>query len=127
MHAQQTSTEGHTIQVHIIQSLEELQALGERCKTAEVIAFDTETTSTDPIRAELVGISLALEPMKGYYLPIRHQPEALGKGVNLPIEKVIEALSPAFTDQHIPKLGHNLKYDYMCVGAEWIKGKPVKL
>ncbi len=125
MHAQQTSTEGHTIQVHIIQSLEELQALGERCKTAEVIAFDTETTSTDPIRAELVGISLALEPMKGYYLPIRHQPEALGKGVNLPIEKVIEALSPAFTDQHIPKLGHNLKYDYIVLARNGLKANPL--
>ena len=124
-HAQQTSTDLQVMQVHIIQSLEELYELGERCKSALMIAFDTETTSTDPIQAQLVGISLAFEPKEGYYLPIHHQQEALGKGINLPIEKVVEALSPAFTDQRIPKLGHNLKYDYIMLARNGLKATPL--
>ncbi len=74
---------------------------------AEVIGFDTETTSTDPHRAGLVGISLAVRPGEAYYIPVGHttgEPQ-------LPIDQVIAALRPALTDPNKPKVGQNLKYD----------------
>ena len=51
------------------EALAELQA---RLATGPLIAFDTETTSTDPMRAELVGISLAVQEGEGYYIPLGH-------------------------------------------------------
>ncbi|HEX7972797.1 MAG TPA: 5'-3' exonuclease H3TH domain-containing protein, partial [Anaerolineales bacterium] len=56
----------------IVDTPEKLAELARRLETAEQISFDTETTSTDPIRADLVGISLAVEPGTGYYIPVGH-------------------------------------------------------
>jgi DNA polymerase I len=75
---------------------------------AEMIAFDTETTDTDVMRAKLVGISLAVQPNHGYYVPMGHS-----QGPQLPLKEVLEALSGPLTDPGIGKAGHNLKYDYL--------------
>jgi len=67
------------------------------------VCFDTETTSIDPIIAELVGIAFSWEAGKGFYLPF---PENMGEAQNL-----IEELRPFFESEHIEKIGQNLKYD----------------
>ncbi len=90
----------------LVDTEQALKALIGELKKAEVIAFDTETTSTDPLRADLVGISLSVREGEGYYLPIGHT-----AGKQLPREKVIQALKPIFESEKRPKVGHNAKYD----------------
>ncbi|HUT01554.1 MAG TPA: DNA polymerase I [Phycisphaerae bacterium] len=71
------------------------------------LAVDTETTSTQPMRAELVGISLAARPGEAVYLPVAGP---LG-ATTLPVEIVREKLAGLLADEKVQKIGHNLKYD----------------
>jgi DNA polymerase-1 len=86
---------------------EKLSSLVKELATASMIALDTETTSTDPMMADLVGISLSYKVGQGYYIPVGHTTNE----AQLPLSQVIAALTPALTDPNIPKAGHNLKYD----------------
>jgi DNA polymerase-1 len=107
----------YELKVTVVDSEEKLKELQAVLKNARQISFDTETTSTDPMRASLVGISLAVETGNAYYIPVGHA----GSAAQLPVEKVLDALRPAFTDALIPKIGHNLKYDCLslrCAGLE---------
>jgi DNA polymerase I len=78
-------------------------------RAAELFAFDTETTSLDYMRAEIVGVSLCIEPGVAAYVPVRHvypgAPEQLDR------ERVLAALKPILEDPARGKVGHNLKYD----------------
>ncbi len=86
-----------------------LNAAVRACRDAGLFAFDTETDSTDPMLARLVGISLACRPNEGWYVPLAHA--YLGVPSQLPLERVREALSPLFASSELRKVGHNLKYD----------------
>ena len=81
----------------------------ERLESAELFAFDTETTSLDYMRADIVGVSFAVEPGRAAYVPVGHRypgaPEQLAR------EYVLERLRPLLEDPDRPKLGQNLKYD----------------
>ena len=83
-----------------------LKSLVGELKKAGYIAFDTETTGTDPLLAELVGISLSVKEGEGYYIPIGH-----AEGKQLPLEKIAQALKPIFESEKLAKVGHNAKYD----------------
>ncbi len=107
---------------HIVQDEAALAALAEKLTSAPAIAFDTETTSTDQMRADLVGISLAVEPGEGYYIPVGHR---VGDDPQLPLEVVIEHLRPALTDPGIPKYGHNIKYDAVIMERHGLKVDPL--
>ena len=96
------------IKTSIINTPEALADLVSVMEKATTIAFDTETTDTDVMRAELVGISLAVEKNHGYYIPVGHK-----QGKQLPLDEVIEALSGPLKNPEIAKAGHNLKYDYL--------------
>jgi len=96
------------IQTTIIDSLEKLAELVEVLNDAEMIAIDTETTDTDPMRAKLVGISLAVDPDRGYYIPLGHR-----QGEQSSVAEVFKALSEPLTNLEIEKAGHNIKYDYL--------------
>jgi DNA polymerase I len=103
----------------IVDTPEKLDALAQRLSGAEWIAFDTETTSTDQMQADLVGISLSIQEGEGYYIPVGHKP---GMGQQLPLDVVRRALEGPMTDQAIPKAGHNLKYDYIMLARNglWV-------
>ncbi|MBF0284774.1 MAG: DNA polymerase I [Magnetococcales bacterium] len=73
-------------------------------------SVDTETTSVDPTRADLVGISLAWEPRKAVYIPVGHTAEA-APGGQLPLAWVLEGLRPFLEDPAMAKTGQNLKYE----------------
>jgi DNA polymerase-1 len=76
---------------------------------AELTAVDTETTSLDPMRAQLVGISLCCTPGRAAYIPVAHRyPDAPKQ---LARDHVLERLRPWLEDAAKPKLGQNLKYD----------------
>jgi len=111
----------YELDVTVVDSEEKLQALRETLKNARQISFDTETTSTDPMRADLVGISLAIEPGSAYYIPVGHA----GSADQLPLEAVLAALRPAFTDALIPKIGHNLKYDCLTLRCSGLEAAPL--
>ncbi len=108
------------IDIEVVDTAEKLDALVADLAAAEVIAFDTETTSTDKIAAELVGISLSVRPGSGYYIPVGHD-----QGRQLPLESVIEALRPAMTDPGVPKIAHNMKYDYIMLARYGIRVHPI--
>ncbi|MCB2214181.1 DNA polymerase I [bacterium] len=97
-----------------------LDDLVETLDKAEMIAFDTETTSTDPIRAKLVGISLAVGSDKGYYIPVGHE-----SGKQLPLDTVLDALRSSLTNPKIAKAGHNLKYDYLVMQRAGLTVSPL--
>ena len=87
------------IKTHIIDTAEKLESLTKKLSSAKNIAFDTETTGTDAMQADLVGISLAITKNEGFYIPVGHS-----KGRQLPVEIVIKALKPALNDKNISKL-----------------------
>ena len=103
----------------LIQTMEGLHALIDRIHTAPYVAFDTETTSFDATRAELVGISLCLTEGEAYYLPLAHKSHAQAElgaaqdagAQNLPFDEALAALKPILEDPAILKIGHNIKYD----------------
>ncbi|MBN1979112.1 MAG: DNA polymerase I [Anaerolineae bacterium] len=76
------------------------------CK-AKALTLDTETTSTDPMQAELVGVALTDAPERGWYIPIKAPPG----DPQLQQQGVLKALAPLLQDAKLPKYGHNLKYD----------------
>lgn len=67
------------------------------------VCFDTETTGLNPLTAELVGIAFSWEAGKGFYLPFPENKEEA--------QELIELLRPFFENEHIEKIGQNLKYD----------------
>jgi len=87
----------------------ELDELAEALRDADAIAFDTETTSLSPMRAELCGLSFAVEPGAAWYVPVR-SPE---QDTHLSEREALEVLGPVLEDPSKPKLGHNLKYDVL--------------
>lgn len=94
----------------IVDTEEALEELLIYLAGAEYLAVDTETTGTDAMKAKLVGISLAREPGRAFYLPTGHS-TVLGLGRQLPLEQVQARLGPVFVDSSVNKVGHNLKYD----------------
>lgn len=110
------------INVTVIDSVESLNDLVSRLNDAERISFDTETTSTDQMQADLVGISLAIEQDRGYYIPIGHQADGNNQ---LPKEVSLEALRQPLEDPAIPKIGHNIKYDYVVMARNGVRVQPL--
>lgn len=82
-----------------------LADLARKLAATPMFAFDTETTSLTPADADLVGISVALEPGSGYYIP------TLGFGKTLPLDLVRKTLAPILANPRIRKCGQNSKYD----------------
>jgi len=87
----------------------QLDAWLEKLRHAELIAFDTETTSIDAMRADIVGISFAVEAGKACYIPLGH--DYPGAPKQLDRDAVLAALKPVFEDPSRPKLGQHAKYD----------------
>ncbi|GMM85330.1 DNA polymerase I [Pseudoalteromonas sp. MTN2-4] len=109
--AEQALPEAKKIEAHYETILTEAQltAWAEKLKSAELIAFDTETTSLDYMQADLVGMSFAVTEGEAAYLPIAHDymgaPEQLSKAL------VFDVLGPILADDNVRKVGQNLKYD----------------
>ncbi len=91
----------------IIADEEALHQLVARLESAPALTLDTETTHTDPMRAELVGIALTDTPQRGCYIPVVAPPG----DPQLLLGTVLDALAPLLSDPGRPKYGHNLKYD----------------
>jgi len=114
----------------LVQSVEVLQDWVTRARYAGAVALDTETTSLDESLADLVGISLCVQPGHACYIPLAHrlpepppeqdvlpssgeqppspQPEPLEQ---IPLDAALDLLRPLMADPSVLKIGHNLKYD----------------
>ena len=93
----------------IVYTRGELEGWIDRLKTADAFAFDTETTSTDYMEAELVGLSFCAEAGKAAYVPVAHDYE--GAPEQLSLEVVLSAIGPLLEDPKRTVIGQNLKYD----------------
>ena len=114
------SPKDSNIEVIVVDTLDKLNDLAKELAKAGIISFDTETTSTEEMQAEIVGISLAVKAGQAYYIPVGHT-----SGDNLPIEKVIAALTPSMTDAKIGKVAHNAKYDYIILARYGLVTTPL--
>src|SRR5215213_6501813 len=108
------------IDVKVIDTSEKLSDLVKELNKAKVISFDTETTSTQEMTADLVGISLAVKEGEGYYIPVGHR-----AGTNLPLEQVVAALKAPMTNPRIGKIAHNAKYDYIILARNGVRVSPL--
>jgi len=88
---------------------EALERWAARVEAAELAAIDIETDSLDPIRANLVGLSLAVAPGEACYVPIAHS--YAGAPDQLPLVAVLGRLRPWLEDEAKAKVAHNVKYD----------------
>lgn len=80
-----------------------------RLQSAELVAYDTETTGLDTLRAELVGLSFAIAPGQAAYLPLAHRYP--GAPDQLDRDRVLARLKPLLEDTSRAKIGQNLKFD----------------
>ena len=87
----------------LIDNEEEMQKLCDFFLTNKILSLDTETTSTNPIEAELVGLSFAVEETKAFYVPV---PSDRNEA-----QKIVEIFRPVYENPKILKIGQNLKYD----------------
>lgn len=94
---------------HSIEKAADFERLLKQLSQATVIALDTETTSLDPMQAELVGISCAVQPDEAFYIPIAHKETDVKQ---LPKKQVLDALNPILAAAGKVIVGQNLKYDY---------------
>ena len=95
------------------------------------LAIDTETTSLDEMRAELVGLSLSVVPGQACYIPVGHR---LGSGDlfgaaklaegQMPLDEVLAALKPVLEDEAVLKVGQNVKYDWKILARHDIRMRP---
>lgn len=88
----------------LIESEEEARKIRDYFLTKKILSFDTETTSTNAIDAELVGLSFAVEEFKAVYVAVPAEREAA--------QRMVDIFRPLYEDEHIMKVGQNIKYDY---------------
>ena len=97
----------------LVQTAEQLQSVVDHINKADLLVIDTETSSLDVARAGLVGVSLCTDLDSAWYIPVGH----CGEDGNLVAGQlqqatVLAALKPLLESTELPKLGHNIKYDY---------------
>ncbi len=97
------------------------------------VAVDTETTGLNEMIADLVGISLAIEPGEAAYIPLTHKTSAgndlfgsddLAEG-QMPLEEALALLKPLFEDESVIKIGQNMKYDAKILARYGVKIAPI--
>lgn len=97
----------HTLNCNyqLVDNEEKLSQLLQNIVTQSVLSLDTETTSTDPIRAELVGMSFSYAENQAFYVPVpADRSEA---------QKIVDRFKPVFENREIMKVGQNIKYDML--------------
>lgn len=100
----------------LVQTEPELAELVKLLKEADCMVLDTETSDLDPFVADLVGLSVCVTPENAFYIPLGHRDEA-GKLLTGQLAKksILKTLKPLLEDERLPKLGHNLKFDYSII------------
>lgn len=97
----------------LVSDADQLRGLVKKLGRGAHLVVDTETSGLDTLTADLVGISLGNRPGEAWYIPIGHLSED-GSPVagQLPLATVLAIIRPLLEEQNLPKIGHNLKFDY---------------
>lgn len=106
--ATETPDSAKQVDYRTVTNLKDLEEMVKTIATKAGFAFDTETTGTDPMRADLVGLSFSNKAGLAWYVPVGHN-----EGDQIPFEKALATLKPLFEDPKIPKTAHNANYDMM--------------
>ena len=101
------AAEEYALNVTTVTTRDQLRALADALGDAELIAFDTETTSLEPLDAELVGMSFAIDTGAAWYVPLAHADQ----DNEFDRDEALAALAGILADPDRPKLGQHLKYD----------------
>jgi DNA polymerase-1 len=116
----------------MVTSAEELARWVTLAKEAGVLAFDTETSSLDPLQAELVGVSLAVAPGKACYIPLGHIKGDgdlfSGGGLvagQIPEPRALELLKPLLEDPGVLKVAQNAKFDWHMFRQRGVEVAPI--
>lgn len=114
-HAQKTNT-------LIVNSEEALHVLVKSLHDVGAFAFDTETTSEEPHRAALVGLSFSMAAGEAYYIPVAHTtaPDGQEPGPQLPLSYVLEKLRAVLEHERIGKYMHNAKFDMLVLARHGV-------
>ncbi len=99
------------VRYQLVTSLEELDRVVKRLRGAGRFAFDTETTSLNPLDARLVGLSFSAAEGEAAYVPVGHESTLESQAVNLPIEEALRRIRPILEDPKLEKIGQHTKYD----------------
>ena len=106
----------------LIQTDNELNQLTELIKKAEILVIDTETTSLDSLTADMVGISICTGTDQAFYIPLGHLDSDSNLLKNqLDTETVLNRLRPFLTAPDLPKIYHNLKFDYQILETHGVR------
>lgn len=97
---------------HLILSDDELEKVVNQIKEAAEVSLDLETTSPEPMRAKIVGISLSTAPHEAFYVPVAHR-SLVDSRKQLSLDHVLGKLKSIVEDERVKKIGQNLKYDYI--------------
>jgi len=124
----------------LVQDMATLEKWIKAAKEKGIVAVDTETTSLDALRAELVGVSLSIEPGHACYIPLGHGAPAAqgaldlgdggansgaGKPKQVDFKKALGSLKKMLEDSTLLKVGHNIKYDAQVMANYDVKISPV--
>ncbi len=101
-------TESKRGKYHLIGSKEDFEVLKRQILEKGFVSLDTETTSKDPTKAEIIGLSISVREGEGYYFPI-----ISSSGPSLGTGFLKDELQPLLEDARIKKIGQNIKYDYV--------------
>lgn len=101
-----------------IQSLNALNDLIVSLKGSGIFALDTETTSKDPMKAAIVGLSFSIKPDEAFYIPCAHDYPDVPE--QLELRDVLKLLKPVLENPEIKKIGQNIKYDWMVLARHGI-------
>ena len=93
---------------NLIKNLKELKKIIKECKLSKIYSFDTETTSLDFHKAELVGFSLSYKNNSSFYCPLSHNS---ADDINLPFDDTLDMIRELLEDKSLTVIGQNLKYD----------------
>jgi len=115
--------EGLSIPFETVLDEKRLAEIVEAAFTAKLLSVDTETTSTVPMQAELVGISLSFDDDSAFYIPLAHR--YLGVPTQIDRDTALALLKPLLEDPSVPKAGQNIKYDYIVLSRYGIDINPV--
>ena len=115
-------------QYETVQTAEQLARWIERAQAARIVAVDTETSALDAMRAELVGVSLALGPNDACYIPLAHGGSDMfdEKPQQIDRDAAVLALKPLLEDDSVLKIGQNIKYDINVLARYGITLGPVE-
>ena len=115
--------EGIEVPFETVLDVDRLKEVIDGVKRSEWLSVDTETTSKNPMEAELVGISLCFDKKTSYYIPLAHR--YIGAPKQLDLKEALGLLSPILTDPKIKKIGQNIKYDYIVLKKYGIEISPI--